>query len=161
MSTPYGDLVSIEELNFLMDELEAERTIAATVAVSISVPVASSKSTGPVTGSSSTTTTAPTSPTAHISNKPSISAMNLKTVPAQKIAVRITDREQDQEDHTLEKEPDRPLKLNPAYFDDDSLANCAVLLSFNDTGVTGAASSRAAGAARALSSTLTKPVSHP
>ncbi|KAB8303083.1 hypothetical protein EYC80_004536 [Monilinia laxa] len=145
MSTNYEKLASMEELDSLMDEMEASRTMVSTAPPAAAAATTSSAASAtafvaaasvvsiPAAAISSTTPAASITLRVDTSQKPSIPAKPVEPEPAQplsKISVWMEERD-----------PEEPESLNIAHFDDASLANCAVPLSFDDSSPAGTTSS--------------------
>ncbi|KAA8574505.1 hypothetical protein EYC84_005959 [Monilinia fructicola] len=141
MSTNYDELASMEELDVLMDEIEASRAVVSATAA----PTTSSDVSVPVAVSSSATPATSITPRANTTQSPSISAKPLASVPAQKLSRIPVWME--------ERNSEEPESLKIAHFDDASLANCAVPLSFDDSGPAGGAPSLSFAEASELSFT--------
>ncbi|THV49069.1 hypothetical protein BGAL_0213g00150 [Botrytis galanthina] len=186
MSTTDDELMSLEELERLMDEQEMNNTMATpasastTIAPSTITTIATATTSENVSEASNErisdatllkelykdqqTPTLPANTSgAKMSKRSGIQARKRKAKSVQKLSkipVYITENREAHQIYSMERVPwtdQRDKEHNSAYFDDATLAKQAVPLSFDESEGSGAISPPAAGMANALNALPTKP----
>ncbi|TGO57852.1 hypothetical protein BCON_0061g00170 [Botryotinia convoluta] len=185
MSTMDDELMSLEELEKLMDEQEVNNTMATSASTTITsvtvATIATANTSKNISEASNEKTSGailfkepdaekqtPSLPTtisgAKMSKRSGTRARKSKAKSAQKlskISVCITENREAHQSYSMERVPwtdQQDKEHNASYFDDASLAKQAVSLSFDESEGSGAISPPAASMANALNSLPTKPV---
>ncbi|TGO76352.1 hypothetical protein BELL_0160g00060 [Botrytis elliptica] len=181
------ELMSLEELERLMDEQETKNAMATsaststTIAPSTVATIATATASKDISEASNEKSSGailfkephkdqqtPSLPTttsdANMSKKSGTRARKREAKSPQKLSkipVHITEDREAHQSYSMERDPwtdQRDKEHNAAYFDDATLANQAVTLSFDESEGSGAISPPATGTANALNPLPTKPV---
>ncbi|TGO11064.1 hypothetical protein BTUL_0118g00210 [Botrytis tulipae] len=187
MSTTDGELMSLEELERLMDEQEMNNTMATTASASTTITpstvttIATATASNDISEASNEKSSGatflkepykdqqtPSLPAntfgAKMSKRSGTRAKERKAKSAQKLSkipVYITENREAHQSYSMERVPwtdQHDKERTAAYFDDASLARQAVSLSFDDSEGSGAISPPATSMANALNSIPTKPL---